>query len=166
MKIRIAIIGAALLAAGCHPKPDPNVAKLAALESRLGELESRFDQLHRGHTNLAAAVTALGDVQVRGMANLTSVFEEGRGRLETSLADISQTMETILASTSNRPPSRIILSHQQPVARSAPPASREGVPTAIYNQIAADAARKWPGEFDMQAWTIKRQIEAYRLLHP
>jgi len=43
---------------------------------------------------------------------------------------------------------------------------RDGVPIAIYNQITSDAVKKWPGNYEMQAYEIKNQVEAYRQLHP
>lgn len=44
--------------------------------------------------------------------------------------------------------------------------TRDGVPIGIYNQIATDAARRYPTDYDMQAFVIKEQIAAYRKLHP
>lgn len=52
---------------------------------------------------------------------------------------------------------------QPGVARSG---MRDGVPLAVYNQIAADAERDWPGNYEMQEFRIKNQIEAYKKLHP
>jgi hypothetical protein len=43
---------------------------------------------------------------------------------------------------------------------------RDGVPVGVYGQIAADAAKEWPGNYQMQAFVIKRQSEAYRKLNP
>jgi len=45
-------------------------------------------------------------------------------------------------------------------------AMKSGIPTAIYNQIAADAARRYPIDYEMQISVIKLQTEAYRKLHP
>lgn len=53
-----------------------------------------------------------------------------------------------------------------PIARAVPQAMRDGVPVAVYNQIATDATKEWPGNYNMQAYEIKNQIEAYRKLHP
>lgn len=41
-------------------------------------------------------------------------------------------------------------------------AVRDGVPLAVWNQIANEAAAKWPGNFEMQEYTIRNQIEAWR----
>jgi hypothetical protein len=43
---------------------------------------------------------------------------------------------------------------------------KAGVPLSFYEQIAADAARDWTGNYDMQVFRIGQQIEAYRRLHP
>lgn len=45
-------------------------------------------------------------------------------------------------------------------------AMREGVPTDVYNSIAAYASRLWPDNYDMQAFVIKKQLDAYKNLHP
>ena len=31
-----------------------------------------------------------------------------------------------------------------------------------HTAIAAEAAKEWPGDYAMQAWKIKRQLEAYK----
>ena len=51
-------------------------------------------------------------------------------------------------------------------ARITPTTMKEGVPLAIYNAITAAAAKEWPGDYQMQAFVIKTQLEAYRKLHP
>jgi TPR repeat protein len=45
-------------------------------------------------------------------------------------------------------------------------AMKEGVPLSIYNAIATAAAKEWPGDYEMQAYVIKNQIEAFKKLHP
>ena len=44
-------------------------------------------------------------------------------------------------------------------------AMKEGVPLTIYNAIAAAAAKEWPGNYEMQLYEIKNQLEAYKKLH-
>jgi hypothetical protein len=39
-----------------------------------------------------------------------------------------------------------------------------GVPSSIYDGIAAKAAQDWPGNFEMQEYQIKNQVEAYQKL--
>lgn len=41
-----------------------------------------------------------------------------------------------------------------------------GVPSSVYSQIATLAARHWPGNYDMQEYVVRQQIEAYRKLNP
>lgn len=50
---------------------------------------------------------------------------------------------------------------QRAVARPVPVATKAGIPAEVYDQIAADAAKKWPGNFEMQEYTIKGQVESY-----
>jgi hypothetical protein len=40
-----------------------------------------------------------------------------------------------------------------------------GIPTSVYNSIASDAARHWPGDYEMQEFQIKNQVAAYKRLH-
>ena len=54
----------------------------------------------------------------------------------------------------------------QPAARVTAPVYRNGVPLGVYNQIAAEAERKYPSNHDMQACVIKNQIEASKQLPP
>src|SRR5205807_745890 len=54
-----------------------------------------------------------------------------------------------------------LFSEFKEVARPANGETRDEVPVAVYEQIAADAAKKWPGNYEMQAYTIEQQIEAY-----
>jgi TPR repeat protein len=44
-------------------------------------------------------------------------------------------------------------------------AMKEGVPLTIYNSIAAEAAKEWPSDYQMQVYVIKTQLEAYKKLH-
>ena len=44
-------------------------------------------------------------------------------------------------------------------------AMKEGVPLTFYNAIATDAAKEWPGDYKMQVYVIKTQLEAYKQLH-
>ena len=56
----------------------------------------------------------------------------------------------------------------RPAARPQPrvnPAIKDGVPLTIYNAIAARAVQKWPGNYEMQEYEIKNQIESYKNLH-
>ncbi len=43
----------------------------------------------------------------------------------------------------------------------------DGVPASVLNRILYDAYQRWPeGDYDMIYFTSKRQVEAYRRLHP
>ncbi len=56
----------------------------------------------------------------------------------------------------------------RPTSRPQPPANpamKDGVPLTIYNAIAAGAVQKWPGNYEMQEYEIKNQIESYKNLH-
>ncbi len=82
--------------------------------------------------------------------------------------DIDELSELLTVEVARRAAERSnrATAQRQPPARPIQEPSRDGVPLSIYNQIAADAAKDWPGDYTMQSWRISRQIEDYRKLHP
>jgi len=52
-----------------------------------------------------------------------------------------------------------------PAAYPNPSATKNGVPLAIYNQIAADARQRYPTDFEMQDFVIRQQCEAWLKLN-
>ena len=61
-----------------------------------------------------------------------------------------------------------------PIARGPPPmarpaaasALRAGIPATVYEGIAADAEKRFPGDYDEQVYIINEQVTAYKKLHP
>lgn len=56
---------------------------------------------------------------------------------------------------------------QEPIRSPSSPAGRTkmGVPVHIYNRIAAEAAVKWPGDYNMQEYEVSNQVDAYLKLN-
>lgn len=164
MKMPLVIIGAMLFAIGCSQKPDARDAKIAKLEARVLEIESRYQGLTDSLTNLFDVVHQMNADVKRSMSEIN------RGMSELMELALKQ-RDDLQASLTNPPPKqfaapRYVPAQPQPVIRPSYVATRDGVPLAIYNQIAADAAKEWPSDYQMQAYTIKNQVEAYRKLHP
>jgi outer membrane murein-binding lipoprotein Lpp len=152
MKAFILIIGAAILAAGCSHKPDERDAKITKLESRVSELDARCEKLNEDFTNLASSDSQF---LTKTAALIQEGMEEENAKYGVLLAAITNSPQKPAATRPNFP--------VQPQASAY--ATKDGVPVAVYNQIAAEAAQKFPTDYDMQVFRIKEQVEAYRALH-
>jgi len=91
-------------------------------------------------------------------------------KLETLVKSDQQNWDSfvaVLSAMTNTPPKQAAAPRSYYPVQPQPSAyaTKDGVPIATYNQIAADAAREWPGDYDMQAYEIKKQVEAYLSLH-
>ena len=152
MKALILIIGAAILATGCNHKPDERDARITKLESRVSELDARCERLNEDITNLASS-----DSQF--LTKTAALIQKGMEEENAKYA-------VLLAAITNSPPEQAITRPNFPVQPQASTyATKDEVPVAIYNQIVAKAAQKWPNEYDMQVYEIKQQVQAYRALH-
>jgi hypothetical protein len=176
IKFGLAAIAAVILFAGCGDKVARG--KEAELEKRLTLMESNsanmqtnmerldglvmsnlleemtmeVDQLGWNKTNgdktdqLREAIVLLADAE----SNLSSFTKELDGRL----GKLEPT-NRFARQTPQAPPRYV------PAAQ-----TKDGVPMDIYNAITADAVKHWPGDYEMQAYQIKTQTDAYRKLHP
>ena len=163
MKALILIIGAAILAAGCSHKPDERDARIAKLESRVSELDARCERLNDGFTNLLS-------IDSQRLTDMAALVQKAGEEENTEYAVVQEKLNSfmsLLAVVTNSLPKLAITSRPnfpvQPQASAYP--TKDGVPAAIYNQIAAEAAQKFPTDYDMQVFRIKEQVEAYRALH-
>ena len=135
-----------------HPpvvEPDPRVANL---EGQVRELTSLVKDLasciqNDASTN-ALLARQLSDILVVQSAQDTAFRE-------LVLDHIGNTNIHRLTPATPR-----AMTYQQPVRT----ATIQGIPAAVYSQIAADAARKWPGDYDMQEFTIGEQVKSYKKL--
>jgi len=167
MKTLIVMAGLVLTVSGCGHKPDARDAMVAKLEARLSELEARQQGLGDTLTNLLGVVEQMNTESKRAITKLMALELKQRDNWEATQPFIAA-MQSALT---NPPPKqaavpRTVLAQHQPLARPNQGATRDGVPIAVYNQIASDAVMEWPGDYRMQAYTIKNQTEAYRKLHP
>jgi hypothetical protein len=122
-------------------------------------MEARHERLHEDYTNLLSIVKQINTDNSDFTSSMTTALQKDR--------DDWNSLLTLISTLTNSPPKQAAAARsyypvqQQPSAY----ATKDGVPITVYNQIAADAAREWPNDYDMQAFRIKQQIEAYRKLH-
>lgn len=150
MKIIITILTAVLLC-GCSDSK-----RVAALEQQAGVLQGRIAALELRANQQEEQLSAQGEIAAR-------YYSQIGGMLSNTMPVIRSLqlgMEQVLALTNSPVPP------VQRVARAINPNQlKAGVPIAIYNQIAAGAAKEWPGNFAMQEHEINRQIEAWQKLN-
>lgn len=155
-----------ILMAGC--KPDAKTeARLKVMEQRQQNLREDLIALNQIVDRLTTLAKEAND------ANMTSMSEMQMNtkRMVNLLVDLQAEVDAVRATNE-----MLLGARARAMAANAPrtvaPSSsvytqtRDGVPVAIYNQIAADAVKKWPGDFEMQAYEVKNQVGAYRKLHP
>lgn len=166
MKTLIIMLGTVLILSGCGRKPDARDAKIAKLEARLSEIEARQQGLSDGFTNLLGIVEQMNTKSKQAMTELMALELKQRDNWE-AMQPFIDAMQTALTNPPPKQvaPPRTVIAQPQTAARPNYGPTRDGVPIAVYNQIAADAVKRWPREYDMQVYEIERQVEAYRKLN-
>lgn len=164
MKTLTVVIAAAVFAAGCNQNPDPRDAKITKLEARVSEMEARYQGLNDAFTNLLGVVQQMSVKDEHVLSQLQAIVLQQQDGLQRLVGE----MHTLLTNQPSKQVAapRYVPGQPQPVTRPGYGATRDGVPLAIYNEIAAEAARKFPANYDMQVFVIQDEIKAYRKLHP
>lgn len=143
----ILVLIAVVIVCGCtKQKPDPRIAELQAslddLRQHVGELREQQDKDFSAYTN--------------HLNTLMVFFESVQPRLE----EMQGGMQRLMAMTNSPVP--VV----QKVARAVNPnQTKNGVPISVYNQIASDAAKRWPNNYEMQEFQINNQIESWLKLN-
>jgi hypothetical protein len=156
-----------ILLAGCKDQ---------AAEKKMADLEARVQRLETDSTNQNGSLVDLGretvklslDVLTNEMASRDRYkrLEEGftnLSALDRGLFEAFTNLDDEVAKTrhgTNAPREAGIRPHPTPAGL------KSGIPALIYDQIQAAAEKKWPGEFDMQAYEVEKQVAAYKKLHP
>lgn len=139
------------LLCGCSKASDP----------RTGELLTRV-------SNLEANVAELQDALIRdniGRSNLTWLahgIHRDLTNYQEVLLGLSLTIANHIHDPVAHPTNRFMA---RSVAQASSNQNKEGIPLNVYNQIATDAAKQWPGNYRMQSYEIRTQVEAYKKLH-
>jgi len=146
---------------GCGSKQQD--ARIANLEANLSTVEANCLSLSNKLNDLIDASLV---VNSNGMVLVSNVIVDLQ-RLQQEYEKVRLGMLELSVLLTNTPPAQPArYGNAQPMARAKTPASRDGVPIAAYNEIAAEAARKWGNDYDMQDYEIRKQVEAYKKLHP
>jgi hypothetical protein len=168
MKLMIPLV-VAMFCSACHQETERHIAasdrKLAAAERSVADLEERLGKVEAdlayNRTNYLAVLEELKSMATMLPLQSTNFFAE----LPVMIGDLIST--SVKAEVERKAEEFRVASAvaaQRPVNVSAP-TMKNGVPSAVYDRLAADAATKWPGNFRMQAYEIETQIESYQKLH-
>lgn len=143
----------------CGCGKDPHAAQIKAIEIRLAQLEEDSKAMDK--------IMIHNEAEFR---NRLGEMNESNSNLTTLVLNMGFTLAMHAGDSSihrTNPAARVLYQAAPLNAnKPRPSATRDGVPVAIYDQIAADAIKRYPTDYDMQVSIIKWQIEAYRKLHP
>jgi hypothetical protein len=163
MKSMQIVLAASMLMAAVGCQPD------AKTEARLRHVEERQQNLRDDLIALNGITAEVKKILQELQASNAGAQAEARSNVQTALSlvlEMQEDMEAVRATNQVLLGRRLAPVAARPVYAPAQLQTREGVPLVTYNEIAAEATRKWPGNFEMQAYEIKLQTEAYRKLHP
>jgi outer membrane murein-binding lipoprotein Lpp len=148
----IIIVGTALLC-GCHQKPDP---KIAELESQVKTLSEEIDKLASATSRLGTNIS----VNLDFLDAVYNVQTNLSNQIDDQQLDISA-MKGRLANLETLAPNQITRPAAASVQRYAP----GQMPASVAAQIRADAAARFPNDYDEQVYIIKQQADAWYKLH-
>lgn len=159
---------------GCARKAGDLEQRVQRLESKVTNLVSIAEDLVKASAEQNSDVQKLGTNLIQWMQARGNQADAVQTWVESALAEHDTRVKLLVAEELDRQLQARAAQFKAgtrptpaPVGatRAAEPL-RDGVPVSVYNQIAAEAAKEWPGNFTMQEWEIRHQIEAYRKLHP
>jgi hypothetical protein len=141
--------------AGCKPKEDPRVGKL---ETRVAELEDIIaDTTHRLNVHREMISNTVAGISAQAEFALTDI--KYIQALQDDVAALSARVDVLTRSTNT---TRTVTRYVSVPTVAAKP---NGVPAAVQQQIAAEARRRYPTDYEMQAFVIKKQTEAWLALN-
>lgn len=142
--------------------------QILEIQSRLDRLEVRLDKINANNASNFDNLLSL-DQDAARIAERMHTNEESldrrmdllamSGKLQAAL--YSNFMDRLDALERGRPTNRVAM----PI-RTVPQPLRYGIPSDVYDGIAADAAKRFPGDYDEQVYIINEQVTAYKKLHP
>lgn len=166
MKSLFCLTAGAVILCGCRDRALE--ARLATMQKQITELQEyqkedhasiqSFAELTASNSNSALAFL---NVHQTMMSNVTEVLARSAAEQEIDRAryhELTNYLGALLRSGK-------IVQTSVPAQPSAMP-NRYGIPASVHAQIVTEAQHKWPGDYEMQEFTIKEQTEAYLRLHP
>lgn len=142
----------AALVAGCSDKHNEEVIR--KLERRVAQLEEDQAVALADLKKTVLETMKEGQVLFREMTNAQFQYE---GHLMAEIKNQVGLQVARLDAARNAPGGVT----QRAVVRPVAPAIKAGIPAEVYDQIAADASKRWPADFEMQEYIIKNQVESY-----
>lgn len=149
MKTILPIIALTVLIAGCS-KPTPPDARLAELSARLAVVEAQLQTATDNDLILQERMDIFGKYMRETAQDMKGIYQ-----LATNM---HAGMELMLSFTNSAVP--VV----RQIARSSQP--KPGMPADVLLTIRTEAQRRYPADFEMQAWVIKNQVEAWHKLQP
>jgi lysophospholipase L1-like esterase len=118
--------------------------------------------LNSSFTNLLSIVQRANTENTETLSQVAALVQKDQDDMEAKW----KALLPMLAAMTNPPPRQVAAPRYVPAQPQVSSyATKDGVPIGVYNQIAAEAARRYPTDYDMQVFLIKEQTEAYRKLH-
>lgn len=164
MKTFFLILATGLLLGGCSDSK-----RVAELEQRVKALE---DHRAKDIADLKEIDRQMLEEQDKFTTNMLTGFEQLTNSEETEYMDTVVALTLQQAAIDRLSNSiAIIESGRFGSARPTPAAHTQsttlanGMPSDVFAQIKSDAEKEWPGNYDMQAYEIRKQTEAWLKLH-
>ena len=158
---RMGVMGLMLLV-GCGQKPDPRIQKLEERVQRIADGQFELQCLVTNQADIIHGFIASNQEAVSNIISLETAQAINWKRMEDGLKEL-QTLQGKAESPKFAPG---YAQGKLAAPLTASRGTRDGVPVEVYNRIAADAAKRWGNDYEMQVYELKNQIEAYRKLHP
>lgn len=172
MRTLLMMMALAAMLSGCSQKSEIQRLERKIVElAELGEQQRSnflaYLEFQQASSSNSYRITRLDNQWREGMSALNEELNRDIKALAESLDDrVATEVRRALVELRAQAGQRVAGGVAPQAAPRPPVAMREGVPLTIYNQLAADAEREYPGDFRMQAYTLKGQLESYRKLHP
>lgn len=149
-----------ILISGCSQSPDPKIKEIEKQIVELRQRQADLEEQTRATMNAAASRASETTNEVAMVK--TFIFKELANE-QVSIDNLSNSLASVgLIGPYTRVQTQMMPAHTQAVV--AQTGFKNGVPVSVYNQIAADARREWPTNYEMQNYEIDKQITAWKNL--
>lgn len=152
------IASAALLLVGCEDRK--SAARIEQLERRVAALETLEARLPAIDSAIARVATRI-DQASTNLNRLGAAVEIDVNNLRSEMQiEVAAQFEVFARTNRSRMPALA----QQVRAEGLPkpkPVMKNGVPSSVYDEIASEARRRYPADYDMQDFVIQKQVDAY-----
>lgn len=155
-KMKTALLLTITVTVLCGCKPQQN------FEQRFWDLEHRCAQLENQNTNLLQQLGALAASLQSTNAAHGAAIADSEFRISNLVSELNRLDDMM---RTNLPAVRYQMAVQAAVPQKAATALKNGVPAEVYKTIRAEAALRYPTDWDMQEFVVRQQIEAWQKLN-